>query len=543
MPIDLALPLPDVSQSLDFADARGFKDWLKLVPMINVRQAHEDVLVTLDKLNKSPIFPLERVKMLELLRDPVALLQEENTKRYLGKPFPLADVENTVWRANVRLWQAMSTGYRHCWQAALNDDASVAEYKALCGQRAIRYMALALREHHFAYRTIPVARWEEIYKLYNVAVNAGVAAKLVKDSLNQQTEVSSCDAAFIQALLLSASNPAGMSVRQIGWTDRLLDRWSNQTALLETLPDKQEKGVLAIKLDAPGNLIRIEPPEKMDQWRFLDIEPIGKSIKKRVKYLRAGESPAQLGLGEEYAAATAESYLFALYQEWCDLPVERSSQRRPTRPDVPPTQLVASIADVHTAINGKVFVQPDEAMEVRGRAIMDFQLYGGVSQHVVQTSKPVKEPTPEYENWRTDNESVQGMKLTRYEPGQRLIHNQLLAVRSRPDQPWMCGSVRWLKEGVNGEIEIGVRIMAGIPTAIAVRATGVNHHSHRFCPALLLPAIPALKTATSLIVPSGWFKLGRMVEVYYDGMVKRVKLDELAERGNDFERVVFAGDV
>ena len=113
----LELPSYNLDQPLEFTDARSFKDWLKLVPMINVRQAHADVLHTLSRLNRSPVLPIERLKMLELLRDSVALMQDENAKRYFGKPFPLAESEDAVWRDNVTLWLEMSIGYRHCWQA------------------------------------------------------------------------------------------------------------------------------------------------------------------------------------------------------------------------------------------------------------------------------------------------------------------------------------------------------------------------------------------------------------------------------------------
>ncbi|MBV8464983.1 MAG: hypothetical protein JO218_03465, partial [Burkholderiales bacterium] len=308
----LDLPTYDLSQALEFADARGFKDWLKLVPMINVRQAHQDVLEVLSRLNRSPVLPIERLKMLELLRDAVSLLQEENAKRYFGKPFPLADAEDTIWRGNVKLWLAMSTGYRHCWQAALADDPVIVEHKALCGQRALRYAALAIREHHMAYRAVPKERWSDLFSLYRLALDASVHNKIVKDSLNRQTELSSCTAAFLQALLLAATNPSAMPVRQIAWTDRLLDRWSNQSTMSAEVPEDVERGVLAIQLDDPGELRRYDPPPVGERWRYLDIEPIGRSIKKRIKYLRAGELPAQLGLGEEYAAASAESYLIGL---------------------------------------------------------------------------------------------------------------------------------------------------------------------------------------------------------------------------------------
>ncbi|PHV11297.1 hypothetical protein [Chitinimonas sp. BJB300] len=540
----LELPPLDPSQSLEFADARGFKEWLKLVPMINVRQAHDDVLNTLSRLNISPVLPIERLKMLELLRESVAMLQEENAKRYFGRPFPLAAAEDSAWQDNLRLWLAMSQGYRHCWLAGLKHDVTVADHCALCGQRAIRYAALAIREYHLAYRSIPQARWADIYDLYQIATKADIANKTVKDSLNTQTELSSCTASFLQAALLAAANPSAMPVRQLIWTDRLLDRWSNQTTLLTEPPERSDRGALALDLEEASELKRYDPIPVGPSWRYVDIDPVGKRIKKRIKSLRAGELPAQLGLGEDFAASTAESNLVGLFHEWCDLPLERGMPRHQSLDDATPAQLALGLNTAHQAISGKLFTQPDELHEVRGRAIADFQLFGGQAHHL-SSSNAAKEVAalPELESWLMENESALGFKLNRQGPGGRLNHSQLIAVKPRPDQPIVVGSVRWLEEGGNGELNIGVRLLPGIPRAVSVRLTGVNNFGSQFTQALLLPAMPALHTETSLLVPNSWHKAGKIIEIYVDGQIRKIKLEQMIERGQDFERVTFQGDL
>jgi hypothetical protein len=56
--------------------------------------------------------------------------------------------------------------------------------------------------------------------------------------------------------------------------------------------------------------------------------------------------------------------------------------------------------------------------------------------------------------------------------------------------------------------------------------------------ALSLTAVPALDAPPTLVLPSGWYKPKRVVEVYVDSAV-RVRLTELIERGSDFERVAY----
>ncbi|MGQ5522864.1 hypothetical protein ACUHMQ_06325 [Chitinimonas sp. PSY-7] len=537
----LELPPLNPGQSLEFADARGFKEWLKLVAMINVRQAHDDILDTLSRLNASPVLPIERLKMMEILREPVAMLQEENAKRYFSRPFPLATAEDSAWQDNLRLWLAMSHGYRHCWLAGLKKDVTVADHSALAAQRAIRYAALAIREHHLAYRSIPQTRWADLFGLYQIAEKSEIAGKIIKDSLNKQTELSSCTASFLQAILLAAANPSAMPVRQLLWTDRLLDRWSNQTGILDEPPEHIEKGALAFDLDEPSELKRYDPVPVGSGWRYVDIDPIGKRVKKRIKALRAGESPSQLGLGEEYATSTAEHHLVGLYHEWCDAPLERSMPRHEAQTDPANSHLALGLSAAQEAIAGKLFHQPDELQEVRGRAIADFQLFGGQAHHLASSHSPKETAAPEMEVWGMENESASGFKLHRQGTGGRLSHHQLVAVRPRPDQPIVVGDVRWLEEGAGSDLTIGIRLLPGMPRAVAVRLTGVNNFGSQFTPALLMPALPALHTETTLLLPNSWFKNSKIIELYLDGQIKKIRLEQLVERGLDFERVTFQG--
>ncbi|MDK2123124.1 hypothetical protein [Parachitinimonas caeni] len=537
MKVDLDLPGFDADAPLEFVDARGFKEWLKLVPMINVRQAHTEILDTLARLNRAPVPPVERIKMLEMLREPLSLLQEENTKRYAGKPFPLAEAEAAVWHSNVTLWREMSIGYRHCWRAALDGESGISDYVALAGQRSIRYTALAIREHHLAYRVVSELAWSELFALFRLAENNEHSVKIVKDSQNRQTELSSCAAAFSQALLLAAANPSAMSIKQILWVDRLLDRWSNQTPLLVNPPQDCDKGMLTLQLDQPGEAKRLDPPPRGETFRYIDTDSLARSIRKRIKYLRAGESPAQLGLGEEYSATASESYLISLYQEWCDMPVDRALPRH-TAEGI--AEITTTMEQSYTFIGGAPFDLPERPSEIHGRAITDFQLFGNVAQHVSAKAEVAAQHV-ETERWDIINQSALGFRLSRTSPGQRVAHHQLLAIRPAPGQPIVLGTIRWIKQGENDALEAGIRILPGIPKTIAVRATGLNTFSNKFTPALMLPPVTALQTQPSLVLPLHWFKAGRILEVYQDGQIRRMRLDGLLERGLDFERISFSG--
>ena len=89
------------------------------------------------------------------------------------------------------------------------------------------------------------------------------------------------------------------------------------------------------------------------------------------------------------------------------------------------------------------------------------------------------------------------------------------------------------------DLLIGIHVLPGVPQAIAVRPTGIKASpSERYERAFLLPAVPALKEAATLVLPRGGFQAERVVEVFTDRQAK-LKLVELLSHGPDFERVTY----
>ena len=102
----------------------------------------------------------------------------------------------------------------------------------------------------------------------------------------------------------------------------------------------------------------------------------------------------------------------------------------------------------------------------------------------------------------------------------------------------MLGQVRWLVQNDVGDLYAGLKLLPGLPAATAVRPTGLNVVNAKYVPALSLTGVAALNAPPSLVLPSGWFKPKRVIEVYVEGHVK-VRLIEIVDRGSDYERVTY----
>ena len=78
-----------------------------------------------------------------------------------------------------------------------------------------------------------------------------------------------------------------------------------------------------------------------------------------------------------------------------------------------------------------------------------------------------------------------------------------------------------------------------MPAAIAVRPGGVNvSAAEKFTQALSLSGADAPGMPPTLVLPVGWYKPARVIEAFLDQRA-RLRLNEVVERGIDFERVRF----
>jgi len=87
-------------------------------------------------------------------------------------------------------------------------------------------------------------------------------------------------------------------------------------------------------------------------------------------------------------------------------------------------------------------------------------------------------------------------------------------------------------------LRAGVQILPGIPQGAAIRAAGAGAAAEQYAPAFLLPAVAALQAPETLVVPAGWFKPNREIEVVTDRSGK-LRLASVIDRGADFECVTF----
>jgi hypothetical protein len=515
--------------ALQFRDSASCTRWIAGLPVTNVQLSQQMLSEQLTALASAPVAALERLKILETLRENIAFAQAELAKRYAGKPLPLDQGDAKAWACVVGLWRALVLNYRECFDAHRQGDAAVASYAALITLRCLRTTACEMFEHYLVYREPDAAAWRALHELFAFAEEQGLSRVRVQDVFAKRDPDMSCTDVYVQGLLAYLANPYGLSVRQTALMQRWLEKWAALVNLSSQPLPKGPIPALAVDFGAdavPGLAAAIVHSSSV---RYLELEQLSKTLQQTMTLLKQGQTPSQLGLGEDASKPACENLTLLLYLQWCRAGTLRKEERSAT-PD--PADVSFGIADAHQLLGGADKAISTQELNARDKWELDNL---GFSMRMSNTAR--RAAVKKSEQWQILNQSASGFMCMLRDPAglMRMTHSQLLGVR-RTDN-LRLGTVQWIRINSQKETTCGVRLFPGTPQPVKVRPAaslnavkGQDYEAAFITPAVSMPAAPA-----TLILPAGWFQEGRLLEI--QGEDKRVtKLVKLIERGADYDR-------
>ena len=525
------LPPLGAEQPPAFTDGRSCHDWLAAQPLANPAQSQTSLLRQLNLLNRYAVAPAERLKILELLRDPIAFAQAESARKFAGRPLPLAPLEQAGMDANRTLWQAVQTGYLHCLTACLAGSTELRPHTAMIAQRAMSALRAELLDIYRAPIDPPALLWRTLHRVLSAAENLNALAHPVNDSLQPEHPGCSVVAAYAQTLLLHRASPYELSGRQLMLVERWLHRWGGKVALLNAPPVEPRVPPLLVDLAADSP----ETSGEGGQLRWLDLSDLSRSVKRRIVHLQRGESPASLGLGEDCVQPGCENLLKQIYQQWFKGGATRLHQRHSGSGTC---RLVTGHDAIHYYLSGKIFLQPGQTGAMSKNQADEIATFGRVATRHEDDYSQMQGFM--IEEWRVLDESATGYRLMRplSQTGARVGGGQMVAIMPEGSRGFLLAVARWSRLTKGSELQAGIQIMPGSPLTVALRGTGLTAVNEKYRPGFRLPAVPALKYPESVIVPAGWFRSGRIVEIYEQSS-RQIRLTQQLDRGSDFERCAF----
>lgn len=526
------LPIISADADPDFTDAKSCAAWLQTVPLINVVPSHSLLLGQLEELNCFEMEPTGRLRIMELLTEPTAFVQIEQAKKYAGKPVPLAKQERDIFNNVLALWDALSHGYQRCLNSIAEGNPALFGQRALVCQRALWCTGQRLAEHYKCSQELSGEYWKFLHHFFAITEGHGVLDMPVPEPADKARNTT-CLQTYVQSLLLHlASDPSEQSSKQMAMVSRWLEGWSRQVRIGRK-PPAGEPGLAPLAVDIAAGRGPVHALLSDESSRFLDLRELAKGIRSRVALLGKGDTPGALGLGDDINAAAAEQLLLVCHRQWCEEPKTRASARRAVTAQA---MLCTGIPAMHYYIGGKIFRQPVEAKELTKTQREEIATLGRISTR--QDDEHGMTQGFVVENWTIREESLGGMRIERDGGGGkgRFVRQQLIAVQPADTKGFMLGVVRWLSVSDDFKLRAGIQMLPSAPQCVAVRATGLNAMAEKYVQALLLPAVPALQSPATLILPAGWYRPKRTVEVFSD-KAEQILLTGVVDRGPDFERL------
>lgn len=525
-------------------DPAACREWIARLPMMNPPLAQKALLDELRLLDAYSLPATRRLELLEALQTPVRFVQQENAPLFAGKPMPLAPIEQAALETTHALWQALLMGYLRCLQSLTGGDADLRPRAALVCERALAILADDFADLMRGGWQADSKTWRFAHRVYASAETLGVTQVAVADPARGENgaQAVSPAMAYVELALLAMASLHELAPRQQRWVMRWARRWSAKVKVLAAAPPLGDALPLCVDLagDAPPRFLPYEGPGA----RWLDTGALQKSMMKRLVLLARQDpavTPASLGLGEDCTLPSCAEVLRGLYPRWVKGGVQRRHARHPLSGQC---RFVAGVDAIHYYVSGRQPFRPsgslsDEALRRQRETMAMFD--GGPAGFAEETSRELGFQTESWtlaEDWGMFDRSEAGLCLTRpiEREGGRLAIGQLVAVQPASSGGFLLGVVRWTQQRGN-DLATGIQLMPGRPEAVAVRRTGVMATPDPYRPGFILPAVEAARQPVSLILPLGSFKAGRIMEVRTPPVARRFRLEELIERGADFERV------
>lgn len=527
--------LPELSRSHPpaFTTSLGCREWLSHLALANPTQAQGELLTQLNLLNRFELPMLERLRILDGLRESLQFVQEECAKRFAGRPLPLAPAEHAAFESNRLMLESFATGYLHCLQALLGGEQPDASgHASLIAERAMVALMGCQLDHYRAGLAIPAGFWRDLHRTYAAAERLGVAPEPVPDPQFDRQPVSP-QAVFACSMLLHNSSPYELSARQLAIALRWLRHWSPISRVLNSPPTPMRLPAIGTDIAGAEPARHNVPDSPTTRW--VEVEPLAGKLKRRISGLQQGVAPESLNLGDDCKQPACEQLLRHVYEHCCKGGVGRSQPRRGGQGDC---RIAVGADAVYYYVAGEPFRQPLTSTSASKQQIDEIATFGRVSTR--HEDKFSEQQGFTRETWQVIDESAGGLQLARAQstPGSRIARGGLLAVAVPGTQGFMLAMVRWAMLAADGAVRAGVRVIPGAPVCITVRPAGLPFVKDKWRPAFLLPAIPSLQVNRTAIVQASWFRPERIIDLHA-GPIRAMRLTHLVERGADFERVEF----
>ena len=553
--MDLRLSLPELSEknAVDVEIRPGkLESWLDSLPMLNLVDTSHKIYQSLSATNRTRIDDKTRLKLLETYRQPVASICEELEKQFIGNSLPLSHkaVQSASRARGLQIELAL--GYKLLARNIAEQINGKIKDKiksslALTVQRSIFHLANSLYYSYISYQPAVAGVWQDIHRLHDFVLHHMAVDIAVDDKLNSTDGKSSVGKVYKKAILLDLSGPYHLPGRSIQNINHCLDKWGDLAHLntATNLPKDSCHFLIGKNNDSAGKVIdgsAIEPSH-LKNYMMLNTLELARHVHGRLKSLHSGNIPNEEGIkGGVYTEENSRELLSSLVSSWGINP-KRNFRRVSRKGDI--VSLAQGIESINFWLNGgetmtlsSEFVGPMPQKSKMGTLYMQNDDQGTANLTSIELEK---NPSLNFVTWDVIDESAGGLALsTSQVKHQRTKVGDIMGVRTDKQTHWEIVVVRWIKNIDAETVSIGLQRLAPDAVAIEINVLDEDGKDTQFKPALLLPALPALKQSATIVAEKSSLSRGQRFFMDNGYQMNEAQAVKVTESTTAFERFEFS---
>jgi hypothetical protein len=501
-------------------------------------KALEEIISSLETVAATPGFPLsDRIGVLKLLDETGQKLEFAALSDVLRSDKLKEFDRRQLWQALVDFWEHVSSAYRVCLQeiaqAAKPGDAAHPE-RALLVVRALRALANEGKTIHLRYLPVKPRIWQELAQLYGQAEKEHLVAELVKA---YATDVLHTNARqeFLRLPMMDMASPESERVLELELSARVIARLAGGFAL-RAQPDADCNFCLDLARPAGPVLHKPEVPATATM-RYFGASQARVVIQEIIDRYTANPNEPEKRFGDDYSIQEKLVVLKRLLLFWGE---------SPPQPRGPRVKLEAKIKVAHGFPAASELVT---RIEFSGMAEMSADQRVKVKQQT-GIALQAEEATAVITEWMERDGSTWGVGVDiprQDEPWAKI--GALCTLQAAGHKAWWLGAIRRLQRDPHDHVRAGIEIISKKPLSVYLRGIGegaeraenwqTSSGSFRFTflNTLILGESATSGTSPEILLKHDGFIPGIQYEVLMGGDTPHVRLEELLERGEDYDRV------
>jgi hypothetical protein len=556
----LRLPQQDLERCSYFdSTPEAATAWAEDLPLGSPVRAGSNLRSALSELNRVPLPPEARFRLLEILRDPTHSVIAALNRSCLNQPIIL-DEDSQIQSDLVRdLCALIGAGYTlaaiHTIQGSESiEDVNPARLACESLHRAVVYTGERVYHSYLLYQPMELNCWASLHQLYALSERQQLAKLPVKDP------VRNCESSIVQEylapLLLACSKPNQLRQHDIAGAFRAFQTWRDLAKLQD--PELGE-GLFAVDMnsDQPPVFAELLVRRGSAQFRYINTAALIKHLEE-LKFSRGSSGLRVIefdrhtrldtnllehmikALGEisqrnfarqnsrltlHIASGLSNVHYFVAGEKTLQ-EVVQGDNYDPTADDnlVNPFLVTPRHGDKWQSANPEEDFEEHDSDEATSLPVEAEKLLRSAEAQDEQARDPVRHVVYSV---RTTNTSPGGYCVEWTDPPGSIHIGDVVCVREAEQEhaDWTIAVIRWVSQVKHAPTLLGLELLSPRGTAYGAQVKMSSGQLSRPIRVLLLPEIPLVGQTHTLIVPRMVFREGQRINItrFEDAFLVKLK--------------------